>query len=189
MAAKFVQLDTHKFQELVMYIAQSTEDDPTTSLIRINKILYYSDFEAYRQFAEPITGACYRKFHEGPAPDYMADCVKLLTKCSRATLEQRNHPLGEFRYLKTNPKARQADTTIFTRPQLDIVDQAISYFKGKTPWEIVQLATSEVSWLEADFYQAIFYDHAWHLNRVPDQLDDLENMRLAAIFPVSPKTQ
>src|SRR5205809_10892 len=56
------------FRELYLYIAQQCLDDPTFSLVKIYKILFYSDFETFGRYGTPITGWSYRKLPFGPAP-------------------------------------------------------------------------------------------------------------------------
>ena len=63
---EYFNLDKGKFHELVIHSANLMADDRTASIIRINKILYYADFASYRETTRPITGACYRKYNEGP---------------------------------------------------------------------------------------------------------------------------
>lgn len=68
MTRKTFKFDESKFKELVLYIATNTSRDPTVGAVELNKILYYSDFIAYKRLGRPITGAAYQKLSEGPAP-------------------------------------------------------------------------------------------------------------------------
>ena len=57
-----------RYQELLLYIAHQCLDDPTFSAVKLYKIAFYSDFEAFGMYGEPITGRSYRKFPFGPMP-------------------------------------------------------------------------------------------------------------------------
>jgi hypothetical protein len=57
-----------RYKELVLYISEQCVDDPTFSRLKLLKILFYSDFEAFGRYGTPITGMAYRKFPFGPAP-------------------------------------------------------------------------------------------------------------------------
>lgn len=57
-----------KFRALIVYVAEQSRDDPFFGATKLNKILYYSDFRAYRELGHSITGADYQKLDEGPAP-------------------------------------------------------------------------------------------------------------------------
>ena len=38
-----------KFRELILYVARRSEDDKYFGAVKLNKILYFSDFNAYRE--------------------------------------------------------------------------------------------------------------------------------------------
>ena len=47
------ELNREKFEELIVYIAERCADDPTYDTFKLNTMLYYADFAAYRMFGEP----------------------------------------------------------------------------------------------------------------------------------------
>ena len=55
-------------KELILYVAHQCVDDPKFSKLKLFKILFYSDFESYGRYRQPITGMPYRKAPFGPAP-------------------------------------------------------------------------------------------------------------------------
>jgi len=57
-----------KLAELILYVCHKSEADERFGATKLNKILFYSDFAAYRQLGQPITGADYQNLEEGPAP-------------------------------------------------------------------------------------------------------------------------
>jgi len=57
-----------KFYELVLYIAGAFADDETFGRIKLAKLIFNSDFRAFREFGEPISGATYIKDTWGHNP-------------------------------------------------------------------------------------------------------------------------
>ncbi len=55
-----------KFKELVLYLSQASADDEGFGVVKLNKLLYRADFEAYRLLGHSITGATYEKQEYGP---------------------------------------------------------------------------------------------------------------------------
>src|SRR6266540_3889807 len=55
------QYDAEKLKELILYVADRSRDDLNFGAVKLNKILYYADFYAYRRLGHPITGAEYQK--------------------------------------------------------------------------------------------------------------------------------
>jgi len=62
-----MQLDRQKFKALFLYIC-SKADASTLGSIKLNKILWLTDFKSYYQTGEPLTGAKYVKRQYGAVP-------------------------------------------------------------------------------------------------------------------------
>src|SRR5438876_2369422 len=62
--------DEAKLKELILYIAARMEKDQHAGQgrIKLAKLLWLSDFEAYRQLGKSITGSRYVADELGPAP-------------------------------------------------------------------------------------------------------------------------
>lgn len=58
--------DPTKLKETILFVAHQCEGDPTFGSVKLNKILWYSDFDAYRKHGEAITAARYQHQPEGP---------------------------------------------------------------------------------------------------------------------------
>src|SRR5258708_19742785 len=61
-----------KLAELILFISERSEGDPRFGAGKLNKLLFYSDFGAYRLFGKSITGQQYQNLSNGPAPRRLA---------------------------------------------------------------------------------------------------------------------
>ena len=52
---------TEKLQELILYVAKVSEGDPTFGLVKLNKILFFSDFRHFLDTGQSITGQEHQK--------------------------------------------------------------------------------------------------------------------------------
>jgi len=68
MKFKPATINEKKFQELMLYIASRSADDQKFGATKLNKILFYADFQAYLSLGKSITGAEYQRLGNGPAP-------------------------------------------------------------------------------------------------------------------------
>src|ERR1700733_2004446 len=70
MADRFRRIDDNprELRELILYISQKCANDPRFGAVKLNKVLYFSDFLSYAHYREPITGMEYFKLPHGPAP-------------------------------------------------------------------------------------------------------------------------
>ena len=149
-----------KFRELVVYVAKGSAADPTFGAIKLNKVLYYSDFASYRQLGQPITGATYRKFFEGPAPVELPDVRRELIDSRDATSEERPYFAGSLVRLVIRV-GREPNRELFKPGELEIVDQVVDFFEGKTEREVADFSHKEPGWAAARDREDIPYETAW----------------------------
>ena len=157
---KTFKLDSKKFKELIVYIVRRSTPDPTFGAIKLNKVLYYSDFAAYRQLGQPITGATYRKYFEGPAPMELPDVRRELINSGDATSEERPYFVGSVVRLVIRP-GREPNRELFRPGELEIVDQVVDFFEGKTEREVADFSHKEPGWAVARDREDIPYETAW----------------------------
>ena len=154
------KFDAEKFKELLVYVAESSTDDPAFGPVKLNKILYYADFAAYRELGQPITGATYRKFDEGPAPDELIEWRDHLIALGEARIEVRRHFTGgEKRLLLCD--GRTADREMFSPAERRIVDEVVAFFHGKLDREVAEFAHREPGCAVARDREVIPYESAW----------------------------
>ena len=147
-----------KFRELVLYIVNRSESDPLFEVVKLNKILYYSDFAAYRILGRPITGASYQKFSEGPAPQEMLSQRRIMLDSGEITVQNRPYFGGVQQCIVP---LRHVDTEMFTPKELSIVDQAIEGMWHMTPRAASEFSQQELGWLAAEYGETIPYETAW----------------------------
>ncbi len=150
--------DEAKFRELVLYISEKSAEDPRFGAVKLNKILYYSDFEAYRRLGTPISGATYRKLSEGPAPLEMLPQRQVLIDSGDIAMEHRPYFAGVQQRVVPQRKAKAA---LFSPAELAIVDETIAALWHMTAREASDFSHRELGWLAAAYGEAIPYETAW----------------------------
>ncbi len=165
-----------KFRELLVYIATRSTDDPTFGSVKLNKVLYYSDFASYRLLGKPITGATYQKLREGPAPRELLECRSDLIASGTATIQLRPYFTRMQKTLVISPE-RVPDTEIFDPGELQLVDEVMDFFRGKTAREVSDLSHREPGWILATDRETIPYETAWLSSDPIEQ--DIEEMGLS----------
>lgn len=163
------QRSRERMSELILYIAEKSRNDQRFGAIKLNKILYYSDFVSFREYGESITGAQYMRLNHGPVPRHL--------KPIRLEMEQRGEILIEKRpyYTQTQDVVkplRPANTDLFSKRDLLLVDSIIEEL-----WELDANEVSERShkrgWKVANERDAIPYE-AIFLSDEPLTEDDIE---------------
>ena len=129
-----------KFDELILHVATRYEDDDTFGSVKLNKVLYYSDFTAYRDLGQPITGATYQKLPAGPVPvEWHSQCPKLV-RDGAARIERVPFFTGVQKRLVAQ---RSPDLELFSPDERDLIDRIIKFFEGWTGREISDFSHKE----------------------------------------------
>jgi uncharacterized phage-associated protein len=114
--------DEKKFSELLLYIAERGLDDPGFGATKLNKILYFSDFLAYKRRGKPITGATYQKLRHGPAPRELLPVVQKMQKRDDAFLRTvERFGLAQKRLMPL----REPNLAAFDAAEVAIVDEVV----------------------------------------------------------------
>ncbi len=152
------EFNESKFRELVLYVAQKSEADPRFGAVKLNKILYYADFSAYRKMRSPITHATYQKLSEGPAPREMISTRMQMLDSGIIDIEQRPYFTGIQQRIIAN---NDPDVSIFEPGELDLVDEIISFFWDMTAREVSDFSHRELGWILTEPGEAIPYETVW----------------------------
>lgn len=159
-AADKFPFNSEKFKELICYVAKQSEGDPSFGSIKLNKILFYADFAAYRDLGQPITGACYQKFREGPAPRELLAARDELIASGDVRVEERPYFTGVQKRIEVSER-RVPDRELFEPNEVEIVDSVIRAFYGKTAREVSDFSHREPGWALAEDRETIPYETAW----------------------------
>lgn len=155
---KIKPIVTKKFRELLLYIAAKSADDPRFGAVKLNKILYYSDFAAYRQLGHSITEDTYQHLAEGPAPVHLLTAREELIVEGSARLEERSY----FNRPQVRLAAeRPADASVFSGKEIAIVDEVIAALAEFNGRQVSDLSHLEFGVKTTALNEVIPYYTAW----------------------------
>ena len=118
-----------KLRELILYIAHKSKSDPRFGAVKLNKLLYYADFTAYRLLGKSITGAEYQHLSEGPAPRRGLPARERLRRDKSIDLVYEPSIVGEPLH-RIIPKRKPYP--IFSKEERVIVNKIIQEFSQST---------------------------------------------------------
>lgn len=152
---------SEKFRGLILYAAHKAREigDPWFGAVKLNKVLFFSDFLAYRDFGTSITGATYQKLTEGPAPRELLKEREALIKNEDLKLETAR----VFNYVQHRliPTREQIDPgEIFDGWEIEVIDEVIATLSPMTAAEVSELSHHEMGWRIAGMYDDIPYESA-----------------------------
>ena len=146
--------NTAKLRELILYICRSSEDDEHFSVTKLNKLLFYSDFGAYLDLNHSISGQEYQKFPYGPVPKVMRTLSDEMSR--QGDLAIYENPIHH--YIQKRPLAlRQPDVSLFSGPEIAMVNQVLRRFRRMTATQISENSHQFHGWQLAKDGETIPY--------------------------------
>jgi hypothetical protein len=170
-----------KFKELVVYLCAASEraGDDGFGMVKLNKLLYRADFEAYRLTGHAITGETYQKQEFGPVARDLPIVLDELGAAGR--LRWQSIPRGpHVRSVPTmtdDPDA-VADMSLFSPDERDVIERTLgelAVYGGKrsSEWSHEESA----GWKAArDYGEAIPYSSTF-ISTEPISAEDLKRAR------------
>ena len=147
-----------KFRELVLYVASRCESLPRYGKTKLYKILFYSDFEAYRRTGRSITGARYLAWERGPVPETGERRLIEDAMVQDRDLALRRRGL-EQRYVAL----REPDLGVFSAAEIAIEDDAITKFKDDSATAASERSHTELLAWRAGFAEFDATGHQVHI--------------------------
>ncbi len=152
--------DADRFKELIVYITERCREDPSFGAVKLNKILYYSDFDAYRLLGRPISGATYRRLSEGPAPKELLPAREELITQGRIALKEKSY-FNRVQKRLSLTSGEASNPEMFSPDERNVIDEVIRFFWGKSAREVSDYSHREPGWLAAGEREQIPYETAW----------------------------
>lgn len=168
-----------RFRELIVYISKQSERDPSYGAVKLNKILYHSDFRAFERFGVPLTGAPYFRLKAGPAPRIMLPVRRELEREGAIRIEKVILPNGyeQHRIIAL----RKPVLSHFTADELALVDEVIEELRHQTATEVSD-ASHDVRWRTLHNKDLVPYEFAFLSDEPPTENDIKRTYELNRLY-------
>jgi len=145
---------TDKLRELVLYVCTASEGDEAFGSVKLNKLLFYSDFFSYLQHGVSITGQEYQKLKNGPAPRLMLPLLNDMTELEQLAIAERRY----YGHPQKKPVAlREADLSRFSAQEIAIVSHVLRTFQNYNGMQISEFSHNVLGWQLAEEGETIPY--------------------------------
>jgi len=157
--------DDEKLRELIVYLATLSEPgDEFWGAVKLNKLLFYIDFVAYRRFGKPVTGQAYQCQRMGPVPRGLPVLVKQMKR--DGDIAEKRTTFHGREQIRTVAK-RPANKDIFTKEEMDLIHETVSRFWKTNASEISRESHTFLGWKLARIGETIPYGMVLIGNRKP----------------------
>ena len=170
------KFNERKFADAIIHIAKQSEEDERFGAVKLNKILYFADFAAYRRLGEPITGATYYRLDQGPAPKQMLEARRRLMANEAIRIDFRPYFTGvQYRIVALDGPTEG----VLKLEEVEILNEVIKALWHMTAREASDLSHQEWGWKAAKPMEDIPYPSAWLDLEYLDEEDIERGLELA----------
>ena len=165
--------------EAILYVAERLADDPAgRGAVKLNKILWWADFESFRERGCSVTGAVYQKLAEGPAPVRLLPTRDKLVKSGAIEIVDRH--IGSRSPEKVLHVLREPKP-VFSNGDVRYLERALKRFHGMTGKECSDFShRASAGWQTVKDHEVIPYETSLVSTRPPTE-DDIAWARSVAI--------
>lgn len=154
MSRKF---DINKLVNAILFF--SSRD--TIGITKLNKLLYYSDFEHFRLYGTPIIGDEYTKLERGPVPEKAYAIFNSNFRDNEDTYLKKFIEVKPIRILNFSQKRilpkKEANLDYFSEAELEVLQRVSDEYKGKTAKFMSKKSHAETPWAKTEEYKKIDY--------------------------------
>ena len=114
--------------EAIIYVANGLENDPSgRGAVKLNKVLWWADFESFRERGCSVTGSAYQRLSEGPAPVSLLPVRKQLEKSAEIKIEERSSGASLPEQVVCPSRSHRP---VFDSDDLSFLDRSLAKFRG-----------------------------------------------------------
>jgi Protein of unknown function (DUF4065) len=147
-----IQGTEQKLAELIIYISQKCASDYYFGSVKLNKILFFSDFTAYGSWGKTISGAEYQHQPNGPVVHRMVPIIEALKGSNFLAIQPTN--CGGYRQNRT-VNLREPDLSVFEAREIALVDDWIERLRPLSASELSRMTHETSSWCATDDFEKI----------------------------------
>jgi uncharacterized phage-associated protein len=167
-----------KLRGLILHICIRSEDDEAFGAVKLNKLLFFSDFLAFVRLGKAITGQEYQKLDHGPAPRRMLPVIREMERSG--VIRQRSNDFYGMEQTRTIA-LEKPDLSKFTAEEIALVDTVVAHFRRKTAQQVSDESHQFLGWEVAGPGETIPYEVALIGTREPTERDRKMAKELAPV--------
>lgn len=149
-----------KFSEMVVFFSEKLKPFKT----KLNKLLFYADFEMFKQTCFSISGVRYKAIPKGPVPNNFQSIFEYLENNKTIDICYVTFPQGYTGEQYIARKDRPFNKDLFTEQELSILNEVARKFKDTNTGDIVEISHKEKAWIDNEKQKdEISYEYAFDL--------------------------
>lgn len=161
-------MDRRKYENAILFFACRV---PRLGKVKLNKLLYFADFDHFEKYGQPITGDSYLNNDLGPVPAGVADVLDALQRAGR--IEVCAEEVVDYVRYRVKPLA-EADLTVFAPSEIEMLCTVANKWGSHSAKEIVIASHGEAPWLATHKGEQIPYPLAYYRGKYSEAEPDYD---------------
>jgi len=163
------EYDQARLENLVLYLASKSGEDEGYGKVKLNKLLFRADFEAYRLLGASITGEEYKKQEWGPVAAHLPSLLRRFE--SRGVLTVEEVPAGPYvRQVPVLGEGHAPNPEVFSEREREIIDRALAELRAHGARSVSDWSHEKsVGWRLTPTNKPIPYDTAIVMSEPPPE--------------------
>jgi hypothetical protein len=139
--------------ESVAHYIIARADPNKLGAVKLNKVMWFADLEAYRRSGQTITGqVSYEKRQHGPVPNNIVKSIRRLEQADK--IATRDVPtFGGTR--REHVWLKSPDVSVFTSEEVDILNEAITWVCERHTAKSISALSHDALWEQAELGEQI----------------------------------
>ncbi len=153
----FKRLSVQKLWNMIIFFSERIQPFK----VKLNKLLFYSDFYHFKLYGSSISGTSYRAIQYGPVPsDYQ---ILMAQGVMSGILELKTIEMYDFNGEQFLGKI-DFQKKLFTEEEIDVLQQVAEKFAESNNQQIIKISHLEKAWIECEqTHSLIDYRYAFDL--------------------------
>lgn len=140
--------------EVVAHYIIARADPNKLGAVKLNKVMWFADLEAYRRFGTTVTGqTSYEKRQHGPVPNNIVRSIRRLEQADK--IATRDVPTFNNGTWREHVWLKKPDVTVFTPDEVDILNEAIDWVCEMHTARSISELSHDALWEQAEIGEQI----------------------------------
>lgn len=159
----YVKPNLFKLTEMIVFFAERVSPFKT----KLNKLLFYSDFLAFRSTCFSISGLKYRAIQLGPVPYNFQSIFEYLSNSNYVDSIILDFGDGRIGEKFTSNERRVFNSELFSDVELSVLESVAKRFENTSTGDIIEASHKEKAWIEnKENRDLISYNYAFELSQI-----------------------
>jgi uncharacterized phage-associated protein len=149
-------MNKEKYKNAILFFSENV---PALGVTKLNKLLYFLDFDHFEKFGDAVTGDTYENKELGPVPQHIDEIIEEMRSenlitivCEQVIDYVRYHLLAKSKH----------DMSIFKPSEIEVLCETTEKWGHHTAKEIVMASHGEAPWLATKNGELIPYPLAYY---------------------------